>query len=126
MLDPLQKIFILSWCCWNIVVMVNSEFWLTATLKICSSEIKNPNGLLSFYWVTNHLDLCFQRRRFLKFQPINTKMCLWQPCFCPIKLEDITNIIQKHGCHRHILVLIGWNFRNLLLWKHKSKWFVTL
>jgi len=32
--------------------------------------------------VTNHGDLQFQRRRFLKFQPIRNKNCLWQHVYC--------------------------------------------
>ena len=32
----------------------------------------------------------------------------------------------KYGCHRQFLFLIGWYFKNLLLWNHMTKWNQTL
>ena len=33
---------------------------------------------------------------------------------------------NKHGCHGQFLCLIGWYFKNILLWKHLAKWNQTI
>jgi hypothetical protein len=33
--------------------------------------------------------------------------------------------VNKHGCHRQFLLLIGWFLKNLLLWNCLAKWSVT-
>jgi hypothetical protein len=53
----------------------------------------------------------------LKNQPIRNKNRLWWPC-----LFISSRSVNKHGCHRLLLFLIGWYFLILLLWNHLAKW----
>ena len=39
-----------------------------------------------------------------------------------LRLHILFRSVNKHGCHRKFLFLIGWFLKNLLLWNHFAKW----
>jgi hypothetical protein len=42
-----------------------------------------------------------------------------------LRLLISSRSINKHGCHRQFLFLIGWFLKNLLLWNRFAKWTET-
>jgi hypothetical protein len=42
-----------------------------------------------------------------------------------LRLHILSRSVNKHGCHRQFLFLIGWFLKNLLLWNRLAKWTET-
>jgi hypothetical protein len=78
-------------------MFVNGSWW--------SEHYRGPS-IDASYQVSVHLAKWFQRR-FFSNQPIRNKNCLWWPCLLMVPSRSV----NKHGCHRQFLFLIGRFFR---------------
>jgi hypothetical protein len=112
-------------------------------MKWASNLYRGPS-IDASYQASVHLARRFQRRRFLRNQPIRNKNCLWRPCLLTDRHEmsiihrgpsidaswkvlykDCLLIscrsVKKHGHHRQFLFLICWFLKYLLLWNRLAK-----
>jgi hypothetical protein len=57
-----------------------------------SNRYRGPS-IDALYWISVHLAMRFQRRRYFRNQPIRNKNCLWQPCLLTDR-DEMSNLYR--------------------------------